>query len=111
MKCLLRLKVGVESGPYTSECTSLKGFEVRLTLTRMNFCFCLVWMHTVHTEPSFVYSGMRDRIVVGCMRAKRRCHSLDCEIVTAFRVDFDFVAAIGGLVEVDVGVFRGVFGD
>jgi hypothetical protein len=43
--------------------------------------------------------------------AKRRCHSLDCEIVRAFRVDFDFVAAIGGLVEVDVGALRGAFGD
>ena len=42
--------------------------------------------------------------------SQRRCHSLDCEIVRAFRVDFDFVAAIAGLVEVDVGVLRGVLG-
>jgi len=62
-------------------------------------------MHTVHIESSFVYSGMRDRTEVGCMWAKRQCHSLACEIVRAFRVDFDFVAVIGGLVEVVVGAF------
>jgi hypothetical protein len=32
-------------------------------------------------------------------------------MVRVFRVDFDFVAAIGGLVEVDVGALRGAFGD
>jgi len=52
---------------------------------------------------------MRDRTEVGCMWARRQCHSLDCEIVRAFRVDFDFVAAIG-LVTGDVGVLGGAFG-
>jgi hypothetical protein len=32
-------------------------------------------------------------------------------MVRVFQVDFDFVAAIGGLVEVDVGALRGAFGD
>jgi hypothetical protein len=32
-------------------------------------------------------------------------------MVRVFRVDFGFVAAIGGLVEVDVGALRGAFGD
>jgi len=44
------------------------------------------------------------------MWAKRQCDSLDCEIVRAFRVDFDLVAAICGLVKVDVGALRGAFG-
>jgi len=67
-------------------------------------------MHTVHIESSFVYSGMSDRTEVRCIWAKRQCHSLDCGIVSAFRVDFDLVAAIGGLVKVDVGALRGAFG-
>jgi hypothetical protein len=63
----------------------------------------------------------------GCRCAKCRWLSRDCEIVTVFRVDYDFVAAIGGLLEVDVNAFgddvagvhrevdtgalRGAFGD
>jgi hypothetical protein len=32
-------------------------------------------------------------------------------MVRVFRVDFGFVAAIGGLVEVDIGALRGAFRD
>jgi hypothetical protein len=32
-------------------------------------------------------------------------------MVRVFRVDFDFVAGIGGLAEVDIGARRGAFGD
>jgi hypothetical protein len=32
-------------------------------------------------------------------------------MVRVFQVDFDFMAAIGGLVEVEVGALRGAFGD
>jgi len=46
----------VENGPHTSECTSLNGIVVRLVLTLMIFCLCLVWMHAVHIESSlYIY--------------------------------------------------------
>jgi len=43
-------KVGVGKGPHTSECTSSKGFVLRLTGTLMNLSFSLAWMQTVHIE-------------------------------------------------------------
>jgi len=76
------------NGPHTFECTSSNGFVVRLVLTLMIFCLCLARMHAVHIESSFVYPSIRDRRVVGLMWARRRCHSLDSEIMRGFRVGF-----------------------
>jgi len=59
----------------------------------------------------FVYSGMRHRREQGCMLAKPQCTGLDCEMVKVFRVDYDFVAEIGGLLMGEVGVLGGAFGD
>jgi len=64
---LVAAEVGVENGPQTSECTSSNGFVMRLTLTQMNFCLCLAWLHMVHIESSFVNLGMRDRTEAGCI--------------------------------------------
>ena len=86
--------VGVEKGPHISECTSSKGFIVRLTGTLMNLCLCLAWMQTVHIESSCVYPTIRAFMVVGFIWASRRCHILDSEIVRDFRVDL--VLAVEG---------------
>jgi hypothetical protein len=76
------------NGPQTSECTSSNGFVVHLFLTLMIFCLCLAWMHAVHIELSFVYPSIRDRMAVGLMWARGRCHSRDSEIMRGFRVGF-----------------------
>jgi len=78
----------MENGQHTSECMSSNGFVVRLVLTLMIFCLCLAWMHAVHIEWSFVYPSIRDRRAVELMRARRRCHSRDSEMVRGFQVVF-----------------------
>jgi len=41
----------------------------------------------------------------------RSYHSCDCGMVRVCRVVFDFVAAICGLAEIDMGACGGAFGD
>jgi len=102
--------VGVEKGPHTSECTSSKGFVVRLTGTLMNLCLCLAWMQTVHIESSCVYPTIRDFMVVRFICASCRCHIPDSEIVRDFRVDL-VLAAIGALDDSIVGsIVRSIVG-
>ena len=91
------MEVGVENGPHKSESTSSNGFVVRLVLTLMIFCFCWAWKQAVHIESSFVYPSIRDCRVVGLMRARRRCHSCDSEIVRGFRVVCVTGTVVGGL--------------
>ena len=74
----------MEKGLHTSECTSSKGFVVRLTGTLMNLCLCLAWMQTVHIQSSCLYPPIRVFMAAGCIWASRRCHSLDSEIVRDF---------------------------
>jgi len=98
--------VGVEKGPHTSKCTSSKGFVVRLTGTLMSLCLCLAWMQTVHIESLCVYLSIRDFILVGCIWANRRCHSLHSEIVRDFRVHL-VLAAIGAFADLMEGSIVG----
>jgi len=97
-------KVSVENGPHTSECTSSKGFVVRLTGTLMNLCLCLAWMQTVHIESSCVYPLIRDFLAVGFIWASLQCHSLDSGIVRDFRVDL-VLAVKGALRTEEAGGF------
>jgi hypothetical protein len=69
----------MENDPHIFECKSSNGFVARVILTLM--IFCLAWMHAVHIELSFEYPPVRDGRAVGCMWARRRCHSRDSEIV------------------------------
>jgi len=79
---------------------------VRLTGTLMNLCLCLAWMQTVHIESSCVYQTIRDFMVVGFIWASRRCHILDCEIMSDFQVDL-VLAVIGALDDSIVGSIVG----
>jgi hypothetical protein len=54
---------------------------------------------------------MRDRMDAGCMWEQRRCHGFDSEMVKVFRVDFDCVAVIGWLTDVDIRSCGGAFCD
>ena len=82
------LKLSMENGPPTSECTSSNGCVLSLVLTLMIFHLCLAWIHSVHIESSFEYPSKRDHRAVGPMWAWWWCHSRDSGIVGGFRVGF-----------------------